>query len=151
MTGSKFNFKKWFSMKNDTVEEAEQRYKRSLICIPVSILPTIMLALLQDVEMSSFIEYPLFAVFCVCLLSSCVALSSLIGPIKLAYRVVKRIFFKPLSGLIVLLYPITLLASLFVFVIILMAAVCAPVLLTLCGVYQSKKNLDEVKNQVQVL
>ena len=132
-------------MKNDTVEEARQRLKRAMICIPISIVPSVMLALLQDVQMSKVVDTLLFVVFCACIFSCCVALSSLWGPIKYAFKIVKQIFFKPLSGLIVLLYPITIVMAIVTFVIALMAIVCAPVLYTLYGVYLSKKNLDEVK------
>ena len=52
MTGSKFNFKKWFSMKNDTVEDAQQRFKRSLICIPISLVASIIFFVFKDMEIS---------------------------------------------------------------------------------------------------
>ena len=147
MTGSKFNIKKWFSMKNDTVEDAQQRFKRSLICIPFSIVPSLCLMFLQDAEMSRFVEYSLFAVFCVCILSSFVALSSLIGPIKASVRAVKWVFKKPLSGILVILYPFALVGVPLLFILTLLSTVYAPIFLTLYGVYLSKKNLDEVKER----
>lgn len=146
MTSEMFNIKKWFSMKNDTVEDAELRLKRSLICIPISIIPTVFMAVLQDAQMSRFVEYTLFAIYCICIFLSCfVALSSPIGPIKVAFTIVKWFFKNPLVGALILLYPVLLILSVFIFAVVMMSIFTAPIFMTLYGVYLSKKNLEEVR------
>lgn len=116
MASKMFNVKKWFSMKNDTLEDANLRFKRSLICIPISIIPTVFMAVLQDAQMNRFVEYSLFAIYCICIfLSSFVALSSPIGPFKVAFRVIRWFFRNPLGGALIILYPVLLICSVFCF------------------------------------
>lgn len=146
MTSEMFNIKKWFSMKNDTLEDAELRFKRSLICIPISIIPSVLMAVLQDVQISKFLDIVLFTIYCICIFISCfVALSSPIGPFKAAFRVVKRLFKSPLVGAFILLYPVLAICSVLVFAVVLMSIFTFPIFMTIYGVYLSKKNLEEVR------
>lgn len=147
MTGSKFNIKKWFSMKNDTVEDAQQRFKRSLICVPISVIPVVLMLLIQDAKLSSFAEFLIFVVCCISVLSCFVSLSSPLGSFKAAVSAMKWFFNRPLGGALVLLYPITLIFGLCTFVYIALLPFYAPTFLTLYGVYISKKNLDAVKER----
>lgn len=147
MTNNNFfnRLKKVFSMKNDTVEDARRRFKRALICIPFSLIPTLFMLFLQGAEMSTFTEYFLFAIFAACLPASFVALSSPIGPIKAAIAFEKWFFSRKLTGVLLLLYPIAFLISIFGFVYIICSAVISPVFLTLYGAYKSKKHLEELE------
>ena len=134
---------KVFSMKNDTFEEAQKRYKRSLICIPFSLIPTLFLIFLQDAKMSSFTEYFLFGIYLLCTLTPFIAMSSLIAPLKAAFNFEKCIFGHSWSISLVLVFPMLIVFGALSFVFIIMSAFSAPIFLTLYGVYKSKKNLDD--------
>ena len=147
MTGSKFNFKKWFSMKNDTVEEAQQRFKRSLICIPISLVASIIFFVFKDMEISRFVEAILFVIWSASIASSFVAISSPLGPIKAIYVFFKRIIKKPTSMALIILFPVVIVLGILLAAYMLFSILVTPVIFTFYGVYISKKNLDAVKER----
>lgn len=133
---------KVFSMKNDTAEDAKRRFIRSLICVPISIIPSLCMIYLPDVQMNKFTEYSLFSIFCLCLLAPFVAMSSPIAPLKAAFLFEKRLFGYAEALPLFFLFPLLIVFVIFSFVLILASTLTCPIFMTLYGVYISKKNLD---------
>lgn len=147
MTNIMFNLKKWFSMKNDTVEDAQQRLKRSLICVPISLIASIIFFVFKDMEISRFVEAVLFVPWAASIASSFVAISSPLGPIKAIIVFFKRVIRKPSSMILIVLFPAVIMLGIILAAYMLVSILITPVFFSLYGVYVSKKNLNRVKEQ----
>lgn len=142
-------------MKNDTVEDAKARLKRSLLCLPFSAAASLIFIIGQnnDIYINKVVEYILVAFYLVCILATeFISISSVLGPVRVGLDFMKWvknhfpvIFLNPL----IMVIAVLLLGAFGLYFSVIALAI--PVIPNLIGIYKSKKNLDKVQEEETVI